>query len=323
MTGKKLEQGLLWDALIKNKGDFVSGESLAEQTGASRAAVWKEIKKMRDAGCRIKAAPRKGYCLEYMPDVIVPSLINRAVSDTIFSPKIHYIPSTSSTNDILKDMARQGAPEGTALISDCQTQGKGRLGRGWYSPPGEGLWMSVLLRPPVHPLYAGNFPLLTALSVSDAFIPYCPDIGVKWPNDLIWKGRKLAGILVEIGAECEKINHMIIGIGVNLRQEVFPGGLNGAVSLKQITGREIARHDLICRILLNIHRDYGDYLKNGFAGFREKWLGRAVHMGRLISVMDGDRAVEGYFVDLTRQGELVLDVKGERVTVRSGDVALQ
>lgn len=286
--------------------DFVSGAELSGALGVSRCAVWKHIEALRDEGYEIAGSPRRGYRLLKVPDALYPPLFSPLVRGKFGQP-YHFYPVVSSTNDVAKELARQGAPEGTLVVAEEQTGGRGRLGRAWHSPPG-GLWFSLILRPPVSPAATQSLPVLLSLAVTDGVAAFLlPSVEVKWPNDIVYQGKKVGGILVELGAEAEAVHFVVAGIGLNVNITSFPAPLEKtATSLQKIAGKALSRPQLLSAILAAAERYYSRWCREGFAPFREDYEHRLCLLGREVEICCGGSITRGTVAGVDAEGRLVL-----------------
>lgn len=233
--------------LIENQKTFLSGEEMSRRIGCSRAAIWKHIQELREVGYKIEARPRHGYRLQHRPDRLAPEEISYHLKTNKFGRKIRYFLSIPTTQAVAHQWAKEEAPEGAIVIAEEQTKGKGRLGNQWFSPTHQGIWVSLILRPPIAIREASHFTLLASLSVSQAIHQYTQlPIEIKWPNDLLIDGKKVCGILTELKGEQDCIDYLIIGIGVNVcrKNGSWSKDLN-ATSLSEEWGKPILRAALL------------------------------------------------------------------------------
>jgi BirA family biotin operon repressor/biotin-[acetyl-CoA-carboxylase] ligase len=263
-------------ALRRSANGGVSGAELSQQLGISRAAVWARIEELRSLGYDIAASPHQGYQLLGVPDVLHADDLLSLVSDNkTVGRDIRVFEQTSSTNDVVEKLARDGVKEGMVVFAESQTRGRGRLGRRWLSPPRKGLWFSVLLRPDLQPQAATQLTVAAATALLRAIRDQAgitPEI--KWPNDILIKGRKVAGVLTELSAELDHIKHLTLGVGVdvNLNASEFPAELRKtATSLKIESGRPIHRADLAAAILRELDRDYERIRSRRFDEVADEW----------------------------------------------------
>ncbi|MGQ9512087.1 biotin--[acetyl-CoA-carboxylase] ligase [Thermodesulfitimonas sp.] len=303
---------------------FISGAELSSALGVSRCAVWKHIKALREDGFEIAGSPRRGYRLLKVPDALYPPLFLPLVQGNFGRPYYFY-PVVSSTNDIAKELARQGAPEGTLVVAEEQTGGRGRLGRAWHSPPG-GLWFSLILRPPVSPAATQSLPVLLSLAVSDGLAAFpLPPVEVKWPNDIMYQGKKVGGILVELGAEAEAVHFVVAGGGLNVNITSFPAPLQKtATSLQKLAGEALSRPQLLSTILTAAERYYSRWCREGFAPFREDYERRLCLLGREVEICFGGSVTRGTVVGVDPEGHLVLaSPDGTKRRFVGGEVTLK
>ncbi|GAS82653.1 biotin--[acetyl-CoA-carboxylase] ligase [Paenibacillus amylolyticus] len=312
--------------LLNAEGQFVSGEEISRNLSISRTAVWKHVNKLRDMGYEFEAVSRKGYRLVTKPDSIDATALQLALDTTVFGRKAVLLTSTLSTQgDVLK-LAEQGQAEGAVVIAEEQTGGRGRFGRKWFSPPGKGIWMSVLLRPDVPLQHTPQLTLLTGVAVCRA-VRACTgaDAGIKWPNDLLIDGRKVCGILLESTVEDHEVRFCIAGIGVdvNFDPEDYPEDLTTiATSLKMETGQPVDRTKLTAAILTELEQLYFLYQKEGFGVISALWEALSVSMNREITVTNPHGVIEGKAIGLDPSGALVVEKHdGEHTLVISGEIS--
>lgn len=313
--------------LIERRGSQVSGEELSRVLEVSRSAIWKQINSLRDLGYDITAEPSKGYRLVSSPDALLPAEIRRGLVTDRVGCKIVFLQETGSTNAVAFRMAEEGAPEGTTVIADSQTGGKGRLGRVWASPPMVNLYCSIILRPPIQPMAASQLTFLSVVALArtiEQMTTLTPRI--KWPNDILIEGKKVAGLLNEMSAETDKVNFVVLGIGVNLNMTVgqFPADLrHPATSLYLESGVKISRTDFARCLLGELDAVYGTFLREGYGPVRSEWLQRSRLAGELVTVSDNGRVISGRVSGIDEYGALLLEVDdGTTVQVLAGDVRL-
>jgi BirA family biotin operon repressor/biotin-[acetyl-CoA-carboxylase] ligase len=305
---------------------FVSGEKISRELHVSRTAVWKHINGLRESGYVIEAVPSRGYQLVSVPDLLGETELRERLVPGLVGRRLICLPDTKSTNSVAFQLAEEGAEEGTVVTADAQSAGKGRLGRVWASPPGINLYCSIILRPAVKPYQAPQLTFLSAVAVARAIETSTglkPEI--KWPNDVLLGGRKVAGLLNEMSAETDGINFVILGIGVNLNMAAvqFPTDLRTpATSLLLEQGRPVKRVQFAASMLHELDLLYADFLKCGFDPVREEWQRRCNAKGRAVVVTDGGTdAVQGMFDGIDGDGALLLRMPDGRVErILSGDV---
>lgn len=315
--------------LRENPAGHHSGQAIAEKLGISRAAVWKRIGKLRKLGFKIEGSPSQGYRLAGAVDSIDPSQIGKNLGTRIIGKRIEYRPVTESTNNDAFALANEGAPEGTCVIADSQTGGRGRLGRKWFSPPGSAIMTSVILRPNIPPFQAPMFTLAAGVAVHrviSSLTGLKPRI--KWPNDVLIEGRKVAGVLTEMVAEADKVHFIVVGVGINVNLDLaaMPDDIVAiATSLKNETGRVIPRNLVIATLYRELERSYRRFMGDGPKAVIEEWEELAGIRGRRISAtIASDVKVTGRAEGLDDDGALILRGDGGTTyRINAGDVVFE
>lgn len=303
---------------------YISGEKLGITLGISRTAVWKYVTALRSEGYRIDSSPGKGYSLVSAPDSLLPEEIKAGLRTSLLGRQIAYHREVASTQDTAKALAAQGAREGTVVIAETQTGGRGRMGRIWTSPPG-GIYLSIILRPDIKPSEALRFPLIAGVAAAQA-IEQITELKpqLKWPNDVIVAGKKAGGILTEMSAEIDRINYIVIGIGINVntRRAHFPEEIAGiATSLREECGKEVSRVKLVQEILAQLESLYQDFQLSGFEPIRVRWKALSNTIGARVSISSGGKEVKGEAIDIDGDGALILrKTNGVLERVIAGDV---
>jgi BirA family transcriptional regulator, biotin operon repressor / biotin---[acetyl-CoA-carboxylase] ligase len=314
--------------LLKESSGYLSGENIALKMGVTRAAVWKAIGLLKKNGYIIESSPSKGYKLIGPPDLCAHDLKNLLAGS---SAKIRYellfFDQVSSTNLIAMDMAAKGCPEGTVVIADSQTAGKGRLGRKWMSPPGMNLYMSIVVKPSILPVHATVLTLLSAVACASAIRNHCGiPVSIKWPNDILAAGLKISGVLTEIRADMDCISYAVIGIGinVNLQDKDIPDEIRKiATSIRIESGRTFSRTELAAAIIREFDSWYGRLLNSGKKDITEKWIELSSTIGRHVKVASGNRIFEGIAEGIDDDGFLIVDMAdGSCRKFSAGDVTL-
>jgi BirA family biotin operon repressor/biotin-[acetyl-CoA-carboxylase] ligase len=309
--------------------DGVSGAQLAGQLAVSRTAIWARIEELRGVGFDIEASPHFGYRLVGEPDALLADdLLARLGATRVVGRDIQVFEQTTSTNDVVEKLARDGVPEGAVVFAEAQTRGRGRLGRAWLSPARKGLWFSVLLRPDFRPQETTQLTVISATALRRAIHTVTGlSAEIKWPNDLLLGGRKTAGILTEMSAELDRVRHVILGIGVDVNQDAdgFPPELRPlATSLKLESGREISRAELAVEMLRELDADYARVCRRDFARVANEWEAACVTIGRNVSVHVGERRFRGRAESLDDDGALLIRTEhGHLERVIGGDVSLE
>ena len=314
--------------LKKHKGDWVSGESLAHTMAVSRAAIWKHVCNLREEGYVIESSRKRGYILRQASDLLLADEIQEGLNTSTFGKRgIVYFSETDSTNIRAKVIANDGAHEGTVVVAEKQTHGRGRRGRRWFSPPDDGIYTSIILRPLLPPNEAPKLTLLASVAVAEALISMTSlDVNIKWPNDILINGRKIAGILTEISTEMDRIDYVVIGVGLNVNTlcESFPSDIRDrATSILMETGKPFPRIALLRAYLEWLEIYYETFKTKGFQPVMNRWKNLADIIGRRISVDMIDRVSTGEVLDVDKNGFLILrNNKGAIERIISGDVTL-
>ena len=278
---------LIW--LKENQYQWVSGEEISNHLGISRAAIWKQIKNLKDEGYLIQSAPKKGYRLEQVTDRILPEEIQEHLQTRIIGrPKTICMKEVDSTNLHAKSLAAQGAPEGTVVVAEAQTAGRGRMSRIWFSPVGQNVYTSIILRPPMIPSQAPQITLMTAVAIAQTLKNTAQlDVRIKWPNDILINNKKIAGILTEISTDMDMINYVIVGLGLNInipKDDLPPEIKKIATSVLIQKGKPFSRVKLLCAFLKNFEICYEQVKNQGFAPIMDQWREMSDIIGRQVYV---------------------------------------
>lgn len=306
------------------ESEYVSGESISARLGITRAAVWKKITALRESGWEIESAGKRGYRL--IPgDRLEPVLWEEKLISARYGHGINRFEETvDSTNTQVKQMAVAGAPDGSLCLCECQTAGKGRLGRRWNSPAGQGLYVSVMLRPALSPAQAPLITLCAAMAMNQAVRETCGiDSGIKWPNDLVYQGKKLCGILLEISADPDRIEYVVIGTGLNIRKGAYPPELaHQAASLEEFTEAPF-RRDILVHYLAALEGLIQRLEKDGFSAFEEDYRRHSCTLGHKVHV-SGAVDLTGTAEAIDESGALMVRTEdGQLHRVLSGDVSVR
>src|SRR5580700_3068096 len=314
---------------LRKYTDGISGADLAEQLRISRAAIWSRIEELRKVGYDIEASPHRGYRLVDEPDALLADdLLARLGKTRVIGRDIHVFEQTTSTNDLVEKLARDGVREGVVVFAESQTRGRGRLGRKWISPTRKGLWFSILLRPNLRPQETTQLTVASATALRRAIFSQTnlqPEI--KWPNDILIGGKKVVGILTEMSAELDRVRHVILGIGIDVNQEAheFPSELRKiATSLKIECGESVSRPALAIAVLRELDKDYSRICARKFSEVSEEWVEHCGTIGRDVTVQIGDRKIRGRAESLDDDGALVLRTEHGRLQrITGGDVTVE
>jgi len=311
--------------LRSSRTAFLSGEELARKCGISRTMVWKHIKTLERDGFVIEAVPSQGYRITAVPDLLRQNDISTGLKTKLIGKHLHLFTETESTNTLAMEMASAGALEGTVVIAELQTQGKGRLGRKWVSPKGN-LYLSVILRPQIPMHRAPLVTLMGAVATASAIRTACElKAGIKWPNDILISGKKVCGLLSEMSAEQDRIRHLVLGIGVDVNMKLgeLPADIRSlTTTLAKEAGAAINRTALLQQVLRDLEHWYRKFLEND-SDILEEWKKLNETVGKRVAVGGAGEAVEGLAQGIDHEGRLLLRLDNGTVrTVAAGDVTI-
>lgn len=307
------------DMFRQSRNEFLSGMIVSEKLQISRTAIWKHIRKLEAAGYEFEATTKLGYRLTFEPDYWNLERLKRVLSSSTERQRdIHLLDKVASTQNVAKELAEEGAPEGTLVLAEQQQNGRGRMGRSWVSPKGKGIWMSMILRPsmPIH--CAPQLTLLTAVALCQGLreatrLP----IGIKWPNDLMIDGKKISGILLESAAEDERIKYVIAGIGISVNMNGADYGddslLERATSLRLAAGEPLDRERLITTFINRWESLYEVYNREGFQPIRDLWQSLSVSIGKQVQLTTPMESFLGTPLELLPSGALSVKREDGRI----------
>lgn len=311
------------DFLIQHKDEFVSGQQISEQLGISRTAVWKHIRVLKQRGYVIESYTKKGYCLREAPELLSEQAIEERLSTKVVGRHIVYRERVDSTNNVAKKLADEGAPEGTIVVAEEQTGGRGRINHSFLSPFAKGVWFSLILRPNIPPMEVSKMTLLAAVAVARTIRHHgLTDCGIKWPNDILVKGRKMVGILTELNGSAEKVNYIIMGIGINtgITAEDLPKDLQPIVTSFAREGVRVSRLALLETLLKEIEGLYQTVCRDGFAPILAEWRALSCMLGQDVTVTSIDKTFSGKAVDIDENGNLLVATPEGVEVVMAGDI---
>ena len=310
--------------LSENATIVISGARIAREIGVSRSTVWRWVERLRDLGVRVKGHPHTGYFLEKVPDILTPDLLRRGLKGNQFGKKICHFFTIDSTNRVAMELGYAGEPEGTLVVAEEQTAGRGRAGRSWHSERGTGVYFTLLLRPRLAPVQAPLLTMIAGLSAHKAIRGQTGlAVDLKWPNDLMIAGKKLGGILTEMHAEPSQIRFVIVGVGLNVNQDKFPAELSSvATSLRAETGKTHSRSELLLRLLREFETDYNRFLMEGPASVTQAFQNASSYaQGKRVRVTNGKETFTGTTAGLSPEGLLLVKRDdGKIASVIAGDV---
>jgi len=315
---------------LRTAGDYISGERLSQQCGITRTAVWKHIQKLQAEGYSIESQRRRGYRLLPDDDVLNESEICRRLPSQFLDRPltVQVYTSVDSTNQEARRLILQGLGQGTVIVADTQTAGRGRLGRHWESPQGTGIWFSLILEPGVSLQETSQYSFVMAVAVAEGIRQATGlDAVVKWPNDVLLDGKKICGILLELVAEMTQVHQLIVGIGINANQKItdFPPEVQAkATSLAIAAGRSVQRADVLCAVLRAVEVNCQLLQQQGFAAIRDKWTALSCVVGQAVRVVrQGDTLLTGIAEGLDLDGALLVRTAQGVERVLAGDVSLR
>lgn len=315
--------------LLRERHSYVSGQELCEHFGVSRTAVWKHIQALKKEGYIIDSVSNRGYRLLEEPDLVTPDRVSPLLDTEWAARNIVFYEKTDSTNIRAKALGDEGAAHGTLVIAEQQSSGRGRRGKSWVSPPGESIYMSLLLKPDIIIGNASMLTLVAAMAIAKA-VERLPGeavaCGIKWPNDIIVGGKKICGILTEMSTEADYINSIVIGMGINVNASFFaPEVAQVATSLKLETGSTYVRAKLIADIMICFEQYYQVFIRTqDMSGLVEEYNSMLLNCGRQVRVIENDREWIGTAQGITHTGALsVIDEQGKCREIISGEVSVR
>ena len=314
--------------LLQNRDEYVSGESMAQQLGISRAAIWKHIDMLKKHGCEIESKPNRGYRLKSLPDAIAPEIIRSVdFAGSVRELDLCYYDEVGSTNDIAMELAMKGAKDGTVVLAESQSKGRGRMARAWYAPNKEGVYLSIILKPEIAPQDAPKISIIAALAVARTLSAQTEaKVGVKWPNDVLAGAMKLCGILTEMTADLDRIKYIVCGIGVNVNQTSFPPELERiATSMRIQGGREYSRPQVIAQLLSEFYDIYYKYIETGdFTPMITEYTRLSVVLNQMVDIRYGGTTERGKCIGFDKDGNIVLELaNGKRKRYVAGEVSIR
>ncbi|HNW39185.1 MAG TPA: biotin--[acetyl-CoA-carboxylase] ligase [Candidatus Omnitrophota bacterium] len=306
---------------LSKKHDYLSGDQISKHLGITRQGLWKHIQELKDSGYEIVAVPHLGYRLEACPDRLFVFEVSRNLNAKFIGRKIHYFDYLASTMDQAMQLGMAGAVNGTLVLAESQIKGRGRLGREWFSPKYKGIYLSLILRPRILPNACPILTLMSAVSICEAVKETTgEDAQIKWPNDVLMRGKKIAGILTEMNAEVDKVNFVVIGIGLNVnndKKSLIPQ----ATSLKESQDQDLNRVTILQELLRKIESNYFILENKGSQEIINKWRNFTQTLGTRVKVCYQNKHIEGQAVDIDQDGALLIRKdSGLMQRISSGDV---
>ena len=313
--------------LLKENDTYISGQQLCEQFQVSRTAIWKVIDQLKKEGYQIEAVRNKGYRLIESPDVMSKAEIDSLVDTKWAGKNVIYYDETDSTNNRAKEAGNNKEPHGTLFVADMQMAGKGRRGRVWKSPSGSSIYMTILLYPDIPPVKAPQLTLIMAIAVAEGIREVTGlETKIKWPNDIVVNGKKICGILTEMGTNGVKINYVLIGVGINVNLKEFPEEMQDkATSLILEGGHEYDRNQVIAQVMKYFEINYEKFIQTcDFTHLLDDYHRILANLNQPVRVIDGDRSFEGICRGIDEKGELLVERQNKEVVkVSAGEVSVR
>lgn len=313
--------------LLRSADGYISGQELCNRFGVSRTAVWKAINQLKEAGYEIEAQQNKGYRLMAAPDLMTEAEIKSLMHTEWVAKEVLYFDTIDSTNTKAQELAEKGYPSGTLVVADKQESGKGRRGRSWVSPSGIGIFMTLMIKPDINPNNASMLTLVAALAVAKAITSVTGEEAlIKWPNDIVINGKKVCGILTEMNAQFDYINHIVVGIGINVHNESFPEEISQMASSLMIEagGKRFHRAQIIAETMSYFEQYYDTFLKTqDLSALVREYDELLVNMNKAVRVLDPKEPFDGKAMGITPKGELIVDTWESRKLVSSGEVSVR
>ena len=313
--------------LLQSTEGFLSGQELSDHLNVSRTAVWKVMKSLEEDGYEIEAVRNKGYSLKKEPDILTKESCASRINTKWLGKNLMVYDVTDSTNTRLKLAGEQGAPNGSVAVANAQEAGKGRLGRHWETPKGSALAFSMLLRPQIQPENASMLTLVAALAVSRAIDEFAGiKTQIKWPNDIVYQGKKLCGILTEMSADMDQIHYVIVGIGINVQVTDFPKEIqNTATSLKLVTGKTLLRNELLAKVLEEFEVLYEQFVSaESLKNLKAEYESRLANKDNRVNVLAPSGAWQGICLGIKEDGALLVQREDGKVEeVIAGEVSVR
>lgn len=313
--------------LLRSADGYISGQELCNRFGVSRTAVWKAINQLKEAGYEIEAQQNKGYRLMAAPDLMTEAEIKSLMHTEWVAKEVLYFDTIDSTNTKAQELAEKGYPSGTLVVADKQESGKGRRGRNWVSPSGTGIFMTLMIKPDINPNNASMLTLVAALAVAKAITSVTGEEAlIKWPNDIVINGKKVCGILTEMNAQFDYINHIVVGIGINVHNESFPEEISQMASSLMIEagGKRFHRAQIIAETMSYFEQYYDTFLKTqDLSALVREYDELLVNMNKAVRVLDPKEPFDGKAMGITPKGELIVDTWESRKLVSSGEVSVR
>jgi BirA family biotin operon repressor/biotin-[acetyl-CoA-carboxylase] ligase len=309
----------------KNSGRFFEASKLAGKFKTSEAEISEALNSIQSWGYRLQSGAGRKVRFRAAPDKLTATEISYGLKTAFIGNIIHAYGKVKSTNDVARELAESGAAEGTIVTAEEQTRGRGRLGRHWYSPAASGIYVSIILRPRFSPEKAPGISIMAAVALAQTLESYAPGrVKIKWPNDVLLAGKKVAGILTELSAERRRIDHLVVGIGINVNQKAsdFPENIRAsATSVRRAIKKKVARVTLLQGVLYDFEKEYLRYRKTMLRQSHSRIRRYSSLLGHHVKLLSGSHVIQGRVVDIDQSGCLILQDGDQRLAVSSGEIS--
>lgn len=319
-----MREEILKILLDKNK-DFISGEEISELLGISRTAVWKHINTLKNKGYNIESINKKGYRISEIPnDILTRENITYNLNSKFIGRNILHFDTIDSTNDYAKKIAND-MENGTVIISEEQTKGRGRMGRKWYSRKGDGVWMSIILKPDINPYDCPFITLIAGASIVKSLNKLGVKSSIKWPNDIVINNKKICGVLTELAAEIDKVNYVVLGIGINIKTLDFDEDIENIATSLYKEGYKLSRIDIVREILMEFENLYNNYIYNED---KEETLNickkYSAILNKNIYLLKNGEKTRAKCIDINKDGNLIVQFEDNSIKeIISGEVSIR
>lgn len=309
--------------LIDSDSEYVSGQNISDKLGITRAAVWKRISKLKELGFEIESVTKKGYKLLSYPDILNKELIEIGMKSDFIGHSVEVLESVDSTNDYAKKKAKE-LVDGSVIISLEQVKGKGRRGRSFHSGKGDGIYLSIILKPGFEPAKAPFITSIAGAALVNTFNKFNIQTKVKWPNDVLINGKKVAGILTEMSADMEFIEYIVLGVGINVSGLKFPNELKNIATSLKLEGYDVKKLSIIWQFIYEFELLYNLYLNENTSEVVNILRNNSSVLGKQINVHYMNEIESAIAVDINNQGALIIKTQeGEVKELSSGEISIR
>ena len=309
--------------LIDSDSEYVSGQNISDKLGITRAAVWKRISKLKELGFEIESVTKKGYKLLSYPDILNKELIEIGMKSDFIGHSVEVLESVDSTNDYAKKKAKE-LVDGSVIISLEQVKGKGRRGRSFHSGKGDGIYLSIILKPGFEPAKAPFITSIAGAALVNTFNKFNIQTKIKWPNDVLINGKKVAGILTEMSADMEFIEYIVLGVGINVSGLEFPNELKNIATSLKLEGYDVKKLNIIWQFVYEFELLYNLYLNENTSEVVNILRNNSSVLGKQINVHYMNEVESAIAVDINNQGALIIKTQeGEVKELSSGEISIR